>query len=349
MRSFVQVENTTDFFEQHPDIQVERLTAAGHQVLQHWGIDDAELSLIKYRENAVFRVEHATGRHALRMHRTGYHSDAELHSELQWMQALDESGIYVPNVVPTNAGDMFALMEGEGLPGPVQTDLFEWIDGEQMGSVEEGIADEASVAQIFTTIGEIAARVHNQASDWILPAGFMRHAWDAEGLAGENPFWGQFWKLESATQSESELMLRAKKAIYEELGQLPKERDSYGLIHADFVPENLLVEGDIVRLIDFDDAGFGWHLFEIATSLYFVRGEDFYDLAYESLINGYREYRPLSDEHLEKLPLFTLARAMTYVGWVHTRQETETAQELTPMLLGMACELAEEYLARNNG
>ena len=209
----MQAENATDFFEQHPDIQVERLAAAGHEVLRHWGIDDAEISLIKYRENAVFRVEHAAGRHALRMHRTGYHSDAELHSELQWMQALDESGIYVPNVVPTNAGDMFTLLEGEGLPGPVQTDLFEWIDGEQLGSVEEGIADEARAANIFSIIGEIAARVHNQASDWTLPAGFMRHAWDADGLAGENPFWGQFWKLGSATQSESELMYTGRPVL----------------------------------------------------------------------------------------------------------------------------------------
>jgi len=344
----VPVDESTDFFDLHPDDQVRRFIAAGHEVLQHWGINDAEISLIKYRENAVFRVEHTTGRHALRMHRTGYHSDAELYSELQWMQALDEAGVSVPIVVPTMSGDMFASLKGDGLPGVVQTDLFEWIEGEQLGSVEEGIADDSSVEGVFGTIGEIAARVHNQASDWVLPGGFMRHAWDAEGLAGDNPFWGQFWKLANASKSEALLMLRAKKAILEELGCFPQTQDTYSMIHADFSPENLMVDGDIVRLIDFDDAGFGWHLFEIATSLYFVRNEPFYEQALESLIAGYREYRPLSDEHLENLPLFYLARAMTYVGWVHTRQETETAQELAPMLLGMACELAEEYLTENN-
>ena len=39
------------------------------------------------------------------------------------------------------------------------------------------------------------------------------------------------------------------------------------MIHADLVPENVLVDGDSIRLIDFDDAGFGWHHFEIATAL----------------------------------------------------------------------------------
>ena len=45
--------------------------------------------------------------------------------------------------------------------------------------------------------------------------------------------------------------------------------------------------------------------------------------------------------------LFFLARGLTYVGWVHTRQETETAQELTPMLLEAACERAEDYLSNS--
>jgi len=46
------------------------------------------------------------------------------------------------------------------------------------------------------------------------------------------------------------------------------------------------------------------------------------------------------------LPLFFLARGFTYIGWVHTRHETETAKELTPMLLTAACELAEDYLSK---
>ena len=65
------------------------------------------------------------------------------------------------------------------------------------------------------------------------------------------------------------------------------------MIHADFVAENLMVDGDSVRLIDFDDAGFGWHLFELATALYFEMEEEHYPDAYRALIEGYREYRTL--------------------------------------------------------
>ena len=107
-----------------------------------------------------------------------------------------------------------------------------------------------------------------------------------------------------------------------------------------------MVEGDQLRLIDFDDAGFGWHLFELVTSLYFIMDESYFEQANDALIEGYRVHRQLPDEQLELLPLFFLARGFTYIGWVHTRHETETAKELTPMLLKAACELAEDYLSK---
>jgi hypothetical protein len=47
------------------------------------------------------------------------------------------------------------------------------------------------------------------------------------------------------------------------------------------------------------------------------------------------------------LPLFFLARGITYLGWVHTRSETETARELTPMIRELVCDLAENYLSSN--
>ena len=110
------------------------------------------------------------------------------------------------------------------------------------------------------------------------------------------------------------------------------------------MPENVLVNGESIRVIDFDDAGFGWYLFDIATVLYFIVDDPHYQIAFDALIQGYRTLRPLSDEQLLQLPMFLAARGTTYLGWVHTRHETETARELTPLLIDMACKVAIEYL-----
>ena len=46
------------------------------------------------------------------------------------------------------------------------------------------------------------AAMHNQASAWQPPAGFKRHALDADGLMGEAPFWGPFWEHRSSRRGE---------------------------------------------------------------------------------------------------------------------------------------------------
>ncbi len=268
----------SDFYQLSPEKQAERMQTLATQALKSWNIKEARLQLIKMRENAVFRVDTQDARrYALRIHRHGYHSDDELRSELQWMQALDRDGIDVPPIEATKDGALFAVIESSAVPEPRQVDLFGWIEGEQLGSVEGSLeGDLQTLVRTHCTIGELAARLHNQACNWQLPENFKRHAWDAEGIVGDQPLWGRFWDLEVLSNDERELLTRARDGLREDLSNLSQKRESFGLIHADFAPENLMVHNDRIRLIDFDDSGFGWHLFEIVTSLYFHTGEDYF-------------------------------------------------------------------------
>jgi Ser/Thr protein kinase RdoA (MazF antagonist) len=336
----------TDFYALPTRAQADRLAELARTALAHWDVGACALALIKYRENAVFEVTTGAGRrYALRIHRAGYHSDAELRSELQWMRALQESGFDVPEVIPDRSGTLFRSVRHAGVPEPRQVDVFAWIEGAQLGSVAGGsVADSATLARTFHTVGALAARLHNQATRWPLPAGFTRHAWDDAGLVGEQPFWGRFWELAALAPSERALIIRARDRLRRDLGALGRSPETYGLIHADFAPENLLVDGDRVRVLDFDDSGFGWHMFEIATSIYFHIGRPYYAAIRAAMIAGYRSERALRDEQLAQLPMFLCARGCTYLGWVHTREDTETAKELTPMLIELACTVAGEYL-----
>lgn len=335
-----------------PEPHLQQLQQLAHRALSHWQLEAAEISLIKYRENAVYRVvTHDGQRYALRIHRPGYHSDRALLSELQWMAALAESGIQVPEVIATAGGQLMITEQLPSLPNRYQIDLFGWIEGQPLGSVEHGL--NSSGSQIHTTyqaIGEIAAHLHNQASQWTLPAGFQRHAWDADGLVGEQPFWGRFWELASLSPEQQRLLIDARDQVRKALADYDRSPDRYGLIHADFVPENLMVDGNTtdnnrLRLIDFDDAGFGWHMFELATALYFIRDNPDYHHARSALIKGYRQHRPLTEGDINKLELFLTARGFTYLGWIADRQETETARKLAPDLIRRACEQATRYLA----
>jgi Ser/Thr protein kinase RdoA (MazF antagonist) len=328
---------------------LDEMRALAILALREWDLEVLNLAPLKVRENAVFRIDMAGGgRAVLRVHRSGYHSDEELDSEFVWMRALEVAGIPVPRVIRSRNGRNFEVIAARAGNDARQIDVFEWIDGRQLGSVESGVSGEsAAVAEQYHMIGAIAARMHNHTTGWRQPVGFRRHAWDAAGLVGEQPFWGRFWDLAALSPGQKGLLLRTRAKIAGELAAYGTKPDRYGLIHADLVPENLLVDGRRVQVIDFDDAGFGWHLFELATSLYFITGDRIYETAREALIRGYRSERTMSDEALARLPLFLAARATTYLGWVHTRQGSETAQELTPFLVERACAVAEDYLENN--
>ena len=224
-------------------------------------------------------------------------------------------------------------------------DLLAWIEGEQVGSVEQGLGEDAhKICEIYTTLGQVAAQVHNQSSNWQVPAGFERHAWDHSGLVGEQPLWGRFWELAALSDAQRSLMLKARDTMSADLSALPNTADYYSMIHADLVPENILIDGDSVQVIDFDDAGFGWHVFELATVLYFIQDDENYHIARDALIAGYQKHRALTEQSLAMLPLFLALRSTTYLGWVHTRQDTQAALELTPMLIEMSCAAVTDYL-----
>ena len=332
--------------ELNADEQCTLLLTIARTAVARWPLDVVELKPIKVRENAVYAVHLRDGRRmALRVHRFGYHSNAALSSELSWCKALADQGIEVPTVVPSRAGKAFECIECEELQEARQVDVFEWIDGDQLGSSLAGVSgDEAAIFRCYRTIGQLAAKMHNQAASWTLPPGFTRHAWDEQGLAGEQPRWGRFWELEALSVEQRDLLLEVRAAVARGLRTFGQSADRYGLIHADLVPENVMVGADGVRIIDFDDAGFGWHLFEIATTLYFIRAEAYFALARDAVVAGYREHRALSDEHLRMLPLFMAARATTYLGWVHTRKGEPAAMELTPTLMEMAMSAGREFL-----
>ena len=336
----------TDFYRLPLAERGERLRVLATVALARWGVRDCEPEIVKYRENAVFRVAAADGRDAvLRVHRHGYHSDAALRSELAWLEALFADGIAVPAVIPSAAGEPFEIVQGAGVPEPRQVDMLTWMPGIPIGTLEEGLNSAiADVHAVFAGVGRLCARLHNQTETWTPPAGFTRHAWDREGLVGPEPLWGRFWEAAALGTEEHRLIERARASVREALTAYGRSPRRYGLIHADFNLDNMLLDGERVIPLDFDDCGFGWHLFDLATVWTIYHGSDLAEAIRAGVVEGYRRERNLPDEELEHLPLFELARAFSYLGWVHTRSETASAQSLAAEVAQLVCTLGEAYL-----
>ncbi len=341
----------TDFYQLIPEQQTLRLELLARAALQYYDIsNDAQIKLIKHRENTVFEIIDGNVRYAMRVHRANYHTDAALRSELQWMTALNESDyrISTPKIIPSHDGELMQVVSIDGVPEPRQVDILAWVDGTPIGTIESGVSDIGDAVENYRQVGELVAKMHNFTQQWTLPKGFERHSWDEKAFLGEQPLWGKYWQLAALNDQQRDLLCRAANKAQSDLAEFGKGNDRYGLIHADSLPENFLLDNDgSIRVIDFDDGGFGWHMFEFATALFFHFGTENFDNLLCAMVEGYRKHRELSDEHINKLTLFMFLRGLTYLGWVHTRKETITAIEVTPLLVEQVPKLATAYLAGN--
>ncbi len=278
------------------------------EALYYWGSAGAPLRLVWQSENVVFETRLQGGvRAALRLHRPGYQGRGGIEAELAWCAELAAAG--VPVAAPIRAVDgRFTA----GLPGRVVS-CVAWVEGEPLGAADAGLSGSAVLAQAGA-VGGLIARLHNAIDAGAAPGG-RRPAWDAEGLLGETPRWGRFWEHPDLTPAEANLLLLARRRAFEALA----EARDYGPIHADVIRGNVILGPAGLTLIDFDDSGPGWRLYDLASALVQSFGDPLMGAQAVALVAGYRGERPLAADQAALLPLFVALRAFASAGWVVSR------------------------------
>ena len=325
---------------------VAELRDAAERAVAAWPISVETIELVSLSENAVFRVDATEGaRYALRIHRPGYNSLPELESELLWTEALREQGIDVPAAVRTDDGRGYVPVSSSGWETPRQVGMVEWLDGVTLADLVSEASDQHTRARHFAELGRVIASLHEHTTNWTPPSTFVRRVWDADGLVGLDPLWGRFWELPELGAAQRTLLLRTRESIWQALDGYGRDAGNFGLIHADLHAYNVLVVDDRLTAIDFDDAGFGWHQYDLAVALAAVRDDADFPAMQRALIEGYRAVRPLHANALRMLPLFLLVRRLVSLGWLHARPEIAGRDRRIAQLIAAACEEAEGYLS----
>jgi Ser/Thr protein kinase RdoA (MazF antagonist) len=323
----------------------EQLTATAERAIRFWDLGESELTLVSRSENVVFKVERSAQPHyALCLHRPGYNTFNELRAECTWTEALSHAGIRVPRHRYTTANEPYAQVLLADTQQQLRVGMIEWIDGVSLGSLIDA-ADDDERLDYFRQLGGVIAQAHNQAVAWEAPSGFTRRRWDADGLMGADPLWGQFWRAPQLSHAQGKVFAQARAKMHSLLTDYGEPEAEFSLVHADLHPYNMLVDGVGIQIIDFDDCGYSWHLYDIAVALYNYRDHPQFTDIRDVLVAGYRAVRPLGGVSLDRLPVFFLIRSLVWLGWINGRPELLNEERVHRHVQAVATE-AQAFLQR---
>ncbi|MFC0434239.1 phosphotransferase enzyme family protein [Kutzneria buriramensis] len=295
--------------------QLLHLRRAAVQALGAYPLSDPIVQFIGHGENTTFKVTARTEagsveRFLLRVHRPSRHgrfvdSGAAIDSELRWLMALRaETDLAVPRPLPTRNGELTMTAETR------ICSVLHWMDGRRHSrSPRPGH---------LRLLGNAMARLHDHADTWTRPTDFVRIRWDWETFFGDTMQYGginaaQVWDLlpDGLRRTFDRVAKSARRAM-STLGDGP---DAFGLVHADLHLDNALFTGGEVKLIDFDDSGTGYRIYDLAVALWELRHRPDYEQFRTALIDGYSAQRALPAAQLDHLDTFIAVREVAFGLW----------------------------------
>lgn len=224
-------------------------------LLAQAGLGESTFRLVNLGFNAVFRVFHSSGDYALRIPLNSRRTPEQAAGEVAWIESLaDESSIHVPRIKRMLDGSPLAWLRGDPTPGSLFTRdrgclIMHWHPGRIMGETRSTLAHQR--------LGNALSVLHRQAEQFRFPQGTSRPVLKdvLDGLP---------WRL----PDDAELIDTVEQGnrVLERL----RPKTSYP-VHFDLHHLNVMLWGQALVVLDFDDSVIAPPAFDVAQSLFYIR------------------------------------------------------------------------------
>ena len=298
---------------------------------------DSPLRLLSLSENATYLVDDGDPM-VLRVHRPGYHSLDGIRSELNWMAALrEQAGVLTPELIAARDGrDVVAATVDANT---LHVDAVTFISG--------CTAEEQPDVVGFDELGRITAAMHNHVQKWTAPDYFTRFSWDVDATLGSDARWGNWRHAPGLAAADDAVVERAAAEVGRRLTEFGCGTDRFGLIHADLRMANLMVDPNNasgpITVIDFDDCGWSWYLFDLAAVVSFIEDTPEAERMIADWLRGYLEVRAIPVDHLEMIPTLVMLRRLMLTAWVASHADADAAIAFTDGYATGTARLPERY------
>lgn len=321
--------------------QLRRVEKLARQAIPLFGLPvDSHVSLLNYSENATYLIRPPRQRAlVLRINRPGYHPRAHIATELAWVQALRrDTPVITAELIPGLDGEFIQHIWHPAVPEPRNCVLMTHLPGKE--------PEDTNRLAAFAQLGGVTARLHHHAAAWKPPGAVKRHRWDFDAMLGPKPLWGHWQNGLGMTPAKKRHLGKVVTALRPHVAAVGESRQRFGLIHADLRTANILVHQEKVAVIDFDDCGFSWFIYDLAAALSFIETHPQVPAYIDAWLTAYQKVRPLSRAEISAIPTFIMLRRMLLLAWIGSHADTEHAKAMGSAFTDDTCILADQYLSR---
>ncbi len=240
----------------------------------------------------------------LRISALGDRSEEEYLAETEFVRFLAENGAPVADVIPSVQGRLVESMETDGKT--VYISLFAYAKGMLLADNGYRYREGAPLSEYFYNTGKAQGTIHRLSKTYA-PVHRRPDYFDKYNMK----------YLSHLIPDEYGELKTAISRRLEAFRTLPKDKSSYGLVHFDFSDGNYHIDmgTGAITVFDFDNCMNCWYMFDLANLWIHNEGWSRQETdpgkrfalmrqGFGFQLEGYKTETDLSDEMLEKLPLF---------------------------------------------
>ena len=273
------------------------------EAMRRYGIAQDQIKPLDAFESFIYEFERGGTGYILRIGHSLRKSEALIQGEVDWINYLARGGVSVARAISSeNEKLVEAIEDGQG--GQFLVTAFVKAAGQK-----PWLAGWSSVR--FENYGRLLGKMHALAVNYQPIPAWRRPEWDDASM--------QFIDLYLPA---SEVRAHQKyRSVLEHIYTLPKDQDSYGLIHQDAHQNNFFIDANgTLTLFDFDDCVYSWFVNDIAIVLFYI-SMDAEELGFSTsaaftqefmthFLRGYRQAYALDKKWLKEIPHFLKLREL---------------------------------------
>lgn len=284
----------------------------------NYGFDKGTLRFISESTNQIYAFQKNDKWYILRFSERPAEHVHQTKAEMDWLYYLAEQNINVSLPLTANNNNLVISTEDEGKSYVISA--FEALSGDFWNKNDPNLWNET----IFFNWGKVMGDIHR-----------LTKSYSPVNDIDVRPDFNGHNALDLNNIKNCPTVYNIAVDLINEIMALPKDKDSYGLIHYDIHPWNFIIDGGKINVFDFDDSLYGWFALDIGIALYHGlwwgrkndAGHDFTDEIISNFIRGYLSANELSEYWISKIPMFMKYRQICKFSWFYDLENNDDHQK----------------------